>query len=302
MKGVYLSDEKKIEYFERLIKPYKLKGSTRFFIEQYLHGAGKELSGSFWNKKSSSRMAFDLYSWLVYSPSVIDFSFEYKLPHLKSGGEGPNMDVFIETSDEIIFIENKYSEKADLNYKNNGHLSKAYFSKEPHGKKLWSLEARYDVDELTINGIISFIDHVENFLVGMRKEKGVCEWFYPKQETCHLIGIILMLKGRGGEQYEQIKRSIFDGKELHFYNVFWKFDDDNEESRLAKFFESEALNLFRQIFGKEVNLIYETRTVQDLLSNTKQISKHIDFTDEVRTLMEPYFEYAKAQTRKSMQQ
>jgi hypothetical protein len=61
-----------------LIVPYKFKGITRFFIEQYLRGAGKELSGSFWNIKSSSRLAFDLFSWTVDLQSVKDFSFEYK--------------------------------------------------------------------------------------------------------------------------------------------------------------------------------------------------------------------------------
>lgn len=297
MTGKYIPNEEKLKYYERLIQPYTLKGSTRFFIEQFLHGAGKELSGSFWNVKSSSRMAFDLYSWLAYSPSVKDFSFEYKLPRLQSGGEGPNVDVFIETSDEIIFIESKYSEKANLNYK-NGHLSKAYFSKEPHGKKQWSLEARY-YNEPICDKITSFINEVESFLVRIPNKKDICEWFYPKQETCHLIGIILMLLGHGDKQ---IQRSILNGKELRFYNVFWKFEEDNEESDLAKFFESKAIELFNQIFAdKKVNLIYETLTVQDLLSNKKQISKHIKFTDNVCYLMEPYFKCANNQTRRSMQ-
>lgn len=306
MKGKYISNEEKLNYFERLIKPYKFKGYSRFFIEQYLKGAGKELSGSFWNVKSSSRMAFDLFSWLVNSRSVIDFSFEYKLPRLQSGGESPNMDVFIETSNEIIFIESKYSEKANLNYK-NGHLPKAYFSRELHGKKQWSLEERY-YNESVINEITSFIDDVESFLVKMRKEKGMCEWFYPKQETCHLIGIILMLLGHGDKQNEQIRSSILKGKELRFYNVFWKFKDDNEESKLAKFFEKRASELFNQIFGsssrpeyKKVKFIYETFAIQDLILNKKHISKQIDFTDEVSNLMKPYFENAKNQTRKSMQ-
>lgn len=161
MKGKYIPNEEKLKYFERLIIPYKFKGNQQFFIEQYLKGAGKELSGSFWNVKSSSRMAFDLFSWIVNSHNVMDFSFEYKLPRLQSGGESPNMDVFIETSDEIIFIESKYSEKANLNYK-NGHLPKAYFSKEPHGKKQWSLEERY-YNEIICDEITSFINDVDSF-------------------------------------------------------------------------------------------------------------------------------------------
>lgn len=140
------------------------------------------------------------------------------------------------------------------------------------------------------------------------KQKGKCEWFYPKQETCHLIGIILMLLGHGDKQNEQIKSAILKGKELRFYNVFWKFDEDNEESELAKFFEKRASKLFYNIFASpdrpqynNVKFIYETLTVQDILSNKKQISQHIVFTDEIFNLMKPYFEYAKKQTRKSMQ-
>lgn len=304
MKGKYISNEEKLQYFERLIEPYKFKDKTQFFIEQYLKGAGKELSGSFWNVKSSSRMAFDLFSWLVKLQNVKDFSFEYKLPGLQSGGESPNMDVFIETIDEIIFIESKYSERASLNYK-KGHLPKAYFSKEPHGKRGWSLEKRY-YNEPICNEIISFIDDVDSFLA-KQTMRGKCEWFYPKQETCHLIGIILMLLGHGDKQ---IRDEILKGKELRFYNVFWKFDKDDEKSSLAQFFKKRASDLFNQVFDsnvhpeyKNIKFVYETLTVQDLLSNTKQISKHIKYkTDEITKLMKPYFENANGETRKSMQQ
>ena len=294
----YISVKEKQNYFERLIIPYKAKEQTRFFIEQYIKGDGKELSKNFWNVKSSSRMAFDLYSWIAKCPKVIDFSFEYKLPRLKSGGNGPNMDVFIETEDEIIFIESKFSEKANLNYK-NGHLPKAYYSEEPHGKKSWSLYQRYYDYELICNEIIKFINDVDEFLTGMPQKDSNCEWFYPKQETCHLIGIIFMLLGIGDKHIQQ---SILKGKELKFYNVFWKFDDDKEDSYLAEFFKSRALELFDKIPEfNNVKFIYETLTVQDLLSNKKQISKNIVFNDEIKLLMNPYFEVAKNQTRMSMQ-
>ena len=255
------------------------------------------MKGVYLSRLYLSVMAFDMYSWLVYSPIVNDFSFEYKLPHLKSGGEGPNMDVFIETIDEIIFIESKYSEKANLNFK-NGHLPKAYFSKEPHGKKGWSLEGRY-YNEPICDEITSFINDVDSFLKKY-KTRDKCEWFYPKQETCHLIGIILMLLGHGDKQ---IREEIFKGKELRFYNVFWKFDEDEEESELVQTFEERASELFNNIFdSSKVKFVYKTLTIQDLLSNKKQISKHIEYTDEITKLLMPYFENAKGNTRKSMQQ
>ncbi|MEE1083079.1 MAG: hypothetical protein UH850_05010 [Paludibacteraceae bacterium] len=136
----------------------------------------------------------------------------------------------------------------------------------------------------------------------MPQKDSNCEWFYPKQETCHLIGIIFMLLGIGDKHNKHIQQSILKGKELKFYNVFWKFDDDKEDSYLAGFFKSRALELFDKIPEfNNVKFIYETLTVQDLLSNKKQISKNIVFNDEIKLLMNPYFEVAKNQTRMSMQ-
>ena len=64
----------------------------------------------------------------------------------------------------------------------------------------------------------------------------------------------------------------------------------------------QELELFDKIPEfNNVKFIYETLTVQDLLSNKKQISKNIVFNDEIKLLMIPYFEVAKNQTRMSMQ-
>lgn len=59
--GKSISKEEKLVYFERMIQFYEKNHEKKFFIEQYLRGAGHELSGNFWELRSSSRMAFDLY-------------------------------------------------------------------------------------------------------------------------------------------------------------------------------------------------------------------------------------------------
>ena len=139
--------EMQLEYLKKLITPYEKKGKRKLFILQFARGAGNELAEKFWSPISSSRLAFDLYSWLAEEKNVIDFEFEKQLPGLKSGGMGPNMDVFIETQDELIFIESKFTEKAELGYINHknpsaSYLSPAYYA-DVHGKKAMTLEERF---------------------------------------------------------------------------------------------------------------------------------------------------------------
>jgi len=102
------SDEEKVSFIKnKLMDKYEKKGLPSYFLFQYLNGAGNELGTKFWQPHSSSRMAFDLYSWLKTNDDALDFCFEKQLDGMKSGGMGPNMDVFIETKDEVIFIEKK---------------------------------------------------------------------------------------------------------------------------------------------------------------------------------------------------
>ena len=153
--GVF-SDEEKVSFIKnKLMDKYIKKGEQSFFLLQYLNGAGNELGTKFWQPHSSSRMAFDLYSWLKDDNDALDFCFEKQLDGMKSGGMGPNMDVFIETKDEVIFIESKFTEPADLRYINkkkesDSYLSPAYWSEKPYGRKKnedgskgFSLEERY---------------------------------------------------------------------------------------------------------------------------------------------------------------
>ena len=199
------------EYLLKLFSPYKKKGEIKFFIFQYLRGAGKELNKKFWSPVSSSRLAFNLYSWLAKNDSpVVDFEFEYQLPGLKSGGMGPNMDVYIETKDEIIFIESKFTEKADLNYINledepSSYLSPAYYAPS-HGKKGMELKDRFYE--------YPFAEEFSKFCYSWEKTmrshldwREHVDWFEPKQETCHLSGILLFL-------FDPKNKALIKGKKI----------------------------------------------------------------------------------------
>ena len=100
----------KLNYFERMIIPYDKKGK-KLFITQYLSGDGNELNKKFWAVNSSSRFAFELYSWMAREEAkdVLDFQFEKKLKNIVGSPKNPNMDVYIEKKDEIIFIESKFN-------------------------------------------------------------------------------------------------------------------------------------------------------------------------------------------------
>ena len=100
----------KLDYFERLISD---NHSESYFIQQFLEGSGNELKEKFWSDASSSRLCFDLYSWLCSEPKVKSFQFEKQLPGVLTGRKSgrPNMDVYFEYENHIIFIESKYTEK-----------------------------------------------------------------------------------------------------------------------------------------------------------------------------------------------
>ena len=181
-----------IEYLKRLMfDSYEKKGQTKFFIFQYLQGAGNELQSKFWSEHSSSRMAFELYSGLAKNKDVIDLEFEKQLDGPKSGGMGPNMDVYIETEEEIIFVESKFTEKANLNYINrkneaDSYLSPAYWKNAEYGRKKMTLEKR--LDHRFAETFAAFCNEWENEMQNWRK-RGSVDWFEPKQETCHLSGM-----------------------------------------------------------------------------------------------------------------
>ena len=140
----YLSKETRLEYFQRLIKPYTKKGETKYFIMQYLDGDGNELNKKFWSIHSSSRFAFELYSWMANDSRITDFSFEKKLMGLNEAKKGPNMDVYIEKTNEAFFIESKFTEKTSPTIDN---LSEAYYLKTSEATNKRGLIGKLDLEE-----------------------------------------------------------------------------------------------------------------------------------------------------------
>lgn len=275
-----LSDSEQLKYFKEMVNPYEKKGKKKFPILQFARGAGNELADKFWQDYSSSRMAYDLYSWMIKDkephPEIIDFEFEKHLDPLKSGGTGPNMDVYIETKDEIIFIESKFTEKANLNYLNKNkkgdtYLSPAYYA-PTHGKKPMSLLNRFDN--------ASYAQRFANFCIDWEKEmnehpswrkRGRVDWFEPKQETCHICGILFFLRNNS---------DLIKGKSIRLYNIYWKIEGD-ENSEMEQCFIKNARSLIEYAVTSEgfeiKDFIIDAFSVQEMLKDNAKLSKHIRF-------------------------
>ena len=277
-----ISKEKRKDYETRLKQTYMKKDVKKSFYSQYNKGSGHEISdGKFWAKISSSRLAFDLYSWRAAKEKFINFEFEKKLPGVwwktNTAAGVPNMDVFFETDKEITFIESKFTEKPPLRIQ----LPEAYWVREDiyHTTKgeirKVPLVVRYHNESKIADKFVNF------YTKYLGKEIDKNEWFDFAQEMKHLFGIVF---------YVLEKKDFNDKKDICFYNIVYHFDeyesldkspqkiDKNDyecsKSKLAKKFVSEAETMINQIFkmkGLPNKFKYELRFVQsELKENGKQ--------------------------------
>lgn len=214
-------------------------------------------------------------------PDVIDFEFEYKLPNLKSGGMGPNMDVFIETKDELIFVESKFTERANLHYIDNGYLKKAYYDEEGYGRNNMKLIDRFYRNDWAKLFSKFCLEREEK----MKEEgwhKGI-DWFEPKQETCHLSGILLFLSEN--KNHQKIK-----GKKIRLYNIYWKLENDKNSPMQLSFCENaqklidKIINEYFQELGV-FDFKLDAFSVQEMLNDNTKLSPHIKFPSDFKDII-----------------
>lgn len=274
-----MEDKIKKQYYDRLTT--RLNTNGEMFIDQYQEGSGKELGGKFWSENSSSRLAFDLYSWIAKEQSVHSFQFEKKLPGVicsKHGPAGvPNMDVFFETTNDIVFIESKYLEGASLAYTNGKKpsLSRAYWHKGVYGNM--EPKKRFYGREDIAKHFSSFCEIIQKKINLIRKNKW--KWFDVKQETCHIFGVIFYLLGAEYKNTQGVLKEQHLDKKVHLCNIIWKCENDNfdiDKESLPFFFEEQAKQLVKDCIGSSVEFDFHIMTVQDLLKETDFYG--LDFT------------------------
>lgn len=259
-----ISKDLKIEYLDRLSTPYEKNGKQECFKQQYLHGKGNELTKKFWSLTSSARLCFDLYSWMACDPAYEAIEFEKKLPGIKSGGREihPDMDVYYEKEDGIYFIESKYTEEINnMNYKKQ--LPEAYWNtnktyKNSKGKDTnYFIEERYHDNNIVKDAFLHFIEEIES----IAKDQKQKSWFDAKQETCHLLGIVLFA----------IKEN--PKKKIHFLNVAANYCEDP----FAEEFRSKAEKMVNGIFSERsinVSFDYKLTSVKEYFKNTLSLDQN----------------------------
>lgn len=258
----YVSDLIKSDYLKRLQTPYTKNGKTKCFYEQYSNGSGNELHDKFWSIYSSSRFAFEMYSWLAFDRRAKDIEFEFKLIGIGNSSRGvPNMDVFIELPDEIIFIESKltecYKQAIDCD-----SLPGAYWKEigDPDalttdGKPLGStLLSRYQNDSEALSKFINFINKFKDELDSLYEEKRPSCWMEFSQEIKHLYGIYFYLK----------KHPEFHNKKVSFFNIY--FDLEDEINPVIPEFFREGQSMMNKLLEKfNVSFTYSPKTAQQVV-------------------------------------
>jgi hypothetical protein len=246
-KGNIISDPTVVsEYFQRLIGPTKRtingREETTYFIMDYLQGEGNELGGKFFSPYSSSRLCFDLYSWLglpEYRGQGYEVSFEKYLPRLMLpyNNPYPNMDVMIRREDTLLFIESKFTEttayppKAKASQNDFGlPLSYSMGLGELSPEEWKTLYQRYYDNEEAAKRFREFVLDINEFA---KTNPNDSDWFDPKQECTHLFGILFYLLGV--DPTHSVQADFGGGiRRVLFYNIVYGFDF--KKSQMAKRF------------------------------------------------------------------
>ena len=261
--------------------PYK---NNQYFIIQYLQGDGSELSGKFWSVISSSRFAFEMYSWLANIDEIKDIRFELKLIGITNRGV-PNMDVFIDYTDTLYFIESKFTESypqiIDCNtlpaayWKEKGDKEALTTSKKPIGS---ALIKRYHYDEEALSEFLWFIKTMKEELEKLDDSLKPYTWMEYGQEIKHLYGLYFYLKEK--EQYHH--------KKVEFYNVYYNFGDDINLVITLFFKEGEKMmNRLLKRYGIEFK--YAPVTAQKVIDRFPDSAKAYEKDTLVKALLKNEF-------------
>ena len=281
--GKRIPVEEQLEYFKRLIKPY---GNNQYFIEQYLRADGKELSGKFWSSISSSRFAFEMYSWLANEKEKIkNIKFELKLVGITPTRGVPNMDVFIECTDRLIFIESKLTESYPqvINceilpaayWKEKGDKEALTTSNKPIGS---TLKQRYHSDEDALKEFLSFIKLIKDELNKLDSSLKPNTWMEYGQEIKHLYGLYFYLKNN----------KEYHNKIVEFYNIYYDLEDEIND--VINLFFDEGEDMMNRLLAKyKINFKYMPKTAQEVVKTFPDDAIAYGLDVPVKTLLKEKF-------------
>jgi hypothetical protein len=252
------------DYFKRLISPsirtVDGQKKTAYFVMDYLQGEGGELGGKFFSPYSSSRLCFDLYSWLgseVFCNQGYEITFEKYLPRLCLGRSNPypNMDVMIRRGETLLFIESKFTETINYPIKNkvsqnNFGLPLSYsadLAKDLSCEDLKILEKYYYGSSEAAKRFREFFLKMDLLVKGTGLEGS--DWFDLKQECTHLFGIFFYLLG-SDPAHSVLTDFKGEIRQVLFYNIAYGFDF--QKSEIAKKFLSEGNALIKGLVSSSI--------------------------------------------------
>ena len=272
------------EYLNSLKKPYVKKGVNKCFYDQFDNGSGNELEEKFWSPISSSRFAFEMYSWLAPDERIVDVEFELKLIGVTSQGV-PNMDVYIELSDEIIFIESKFTEQYKQSIECDS-LPGAYWKElgdkdalTTKGERIGTtLLRRYHNDREALSEFLNFIKFNRDNLAKLREEEKPNCWMEYSQEIKHLYGIYFYLK----------KHKELHNKKVSFYNIYY-YLEDNVNDAIKAFFDEGNKMMNRLLSKFNVCFNYLPLTAQEVAKKFPKNIRAFGKEENVRDILNQQF-------------
>ena len=279
-----IPESERIEYLSRLKLPYMKKGKSKCFYDQFNQGSGSELKGKFWSGISSSRLAFEMYSWLANEKGIDDIEFELKLVGVTSRGV-PNMDAFIEINGEPIFIENKFTECYEQII-NCAMLPGAYWKEvgDPEalttdGKPIGStLLSRYHSDQVAMDEFLSFIKNMKFELENIDSNEKPKTWMEYGQEIKHLYGLYFYLK----------QHTEYHNKRVRFFNVYYYLEDPINSAIKGFFLNGEKMmnSLLKQF---NIAFTYKAITAQDVIADMPSRIKAYGLDSDVKDILKTKF-------------
>ena len=280
----YISDKEKVEYYQRLSKAYIKNNKIKRFIYQYLEGDGNELLSKFFNVYSSSRLCFELYSWMANSDSISNIEFEYHLPSMRSSSfnlRGPNMDVYYEAYNDITFIESKFTEAVN---NKNAIIPDAYYKEKGRARSKKGIYLKSDLlyrfnnNYELVSLFPAFVEDIINSIDLYADNKP--DWFDVKQEIAHLFGIC---------GYIHKNQKKLKNKNIHFYNVIYDFE---KPSLLAMLFKAKV-NTFMKEYIKALKLNisfdYDFKYMRKIYEEIPDDAKAFGSDKLVKDILNVYF-------------
>lgn len=242
LKQEYGSEVLSVRHRNIYLKRLKLdlpfhNNNQKSFFDQYENGDGKELKDHFWKTHSSSRLCFEFFSWLANENGVSNIVFEKKLPGIRWSPKKPNMDVYIQRENTVYFIESKLTEKG----KELTELPDSYYKEKGEAVDTNGSLIKSSIKDRYYNtgfdqSIVKLCEIIKSKLTEAKRPV----WLDIPQEIKHTIGIYF-------EITENLKK--YNGKDVVFYNLFYDFNDGNDE--FAKFFFDTVQGIMKEELQKK---------------------------------------------------